>query len=70
MMGRTKIEEVYTAFGTRQVFVLCEHDAFLQTSIPNLAITGLCFDRHLNKTLGISELCLRLAFGLRSDQEG
>lgn len=42
---------------------------FCQLKSPNLSIIGLRIDSHLNKTLDITELCLRLAFGLRSDQK-
>lgn len=50
-------------------FVFSVNRAFLLTSISNLSIIGLCIGSHLNKTLDISEPCLGLASGLRSDQE-
>lgn len=42
---------------------------FCFTSISNVSIIGLCIGSHFNKTLNISESCLRLASGLWSDQE-
>lgn len=50
-------------------FVLREHNGFLLSSISGISILGLCVGSHLNKTLDITELCLRLAFGLQADQE-
>lgn len=65
--------ERYTAFVHLEFFwvffVLCESNGFLLTPITSLWILGLCFGSNLNKTLDISELCLRPASRLHADQE-
>lgn len=64
-----KGEENQEAIHCYTLFVLSEFEFYLLTSISHLSCTGLCIGNHLNKTLDISELCLRLASGLQSDQE-